>query len=187
MAEWPPVWPCPPLRDLPNPGIEPEFPALQFLHSLSHLGSPSVEVWPINNVVILSEALQYMYIYCICNSYTITHTIYVHVHEYMYMYMSYIYNMAHIQYGWVTQPYIYMYPFSSQLPSHPGCHITLSRVPKLYSVSLLVIYFKHSKMSIIYYTIVTSLTIVYPQHTHTPNLATINSLFNSVNLFLFCK
>ena len=23
----------------------------------------------------------------------------------------------------------YMYPFSSKLPSHPGCHITLSRVP----------------------------------------------------------
>ena len=28
-----------------------------------------------------------------------------------------------------TQPYIYMYPFSPKLPSHPGCHITLSRVP----------------------------------------------------------
>ena len=24
---------------------------------------------------------------------------------------------------------IYMYPFSPKLPSHPGCHITLSRVP----------------------------------------------------------
>ena len=29
----------------------------------------------------------------------------------------------------VTQPYIYMYPFSPKLSSHPGCHITLSRVP----------------------------------------------------------
>ena len=28
-----------------------------------------------------------------------------------------------------TQPYINMYPFSPKLPSHPGCHITLSRVP----------------------------------------------------------
>ena len=26
-----------------------------------------------------------------------------------------------------TQPYTYMYPFSPKLPSHPGCHITLSR------------------------------------------------------------
>ena len=28
-----------------------------------------------------------------------------------------------------TQPYIYMYPFFPKLPSHPGYHITLSRVP----------------------------------------------------------
>ena len=28
-----------------------------------------------------------------------------------------------------TQPYIYMYPFSSKLPSHPACHIILSGVP----------------------------------------------------------
>ena len=28
-----------------------------------------------------------------------------------------------------TQPYIYMYPFSPKLPSHPGSHITLHRVP----------------------------------------------------------
>ena len=28
-----------------------------------------------------------------------------------------------------TQPYLYMYPFSPKLPSHPGCHMTLSRVP----------------------------------------------------------
>ena len=27
-----------------------------------------------------------------------------------------------------TEPYIYMYPFSPKLPSHPGCHITLSTV-----------------------------------------------------------
>ena len=28
-----------------------------------------------------------------------------------------------------TQPYIYIHPFFSKLPSHPGCHITPSRVP----------------------------------------------------------
>ena len=27
------------------------------------------------------------------------------------------------------QPHIYMYPFSPKPSSHPGCHITLSRVP----------------------------------------------------------
>ena len=30
---------------------------------------------------------------------------------------------------WEAQPYIYMYPFFSKLPSHPACNITLSRVP----------------------------------------------------------
>ena len=29
-----------------------------------------------------------------------------------------------------TQPYIHMYPFSPKLPSHPGCHMTLSRIPR---------------------------------------------------------
>ena len=28
-----------------------------------------------------------------------------------------------------TQPCIYMHPFSPKLPYHPGCHITLNRVP----------------------------------------------------------
>ena len=28
-----------------------------------------------------------------------------------------------------TQPYTYVYPFSPKLPSYPGCHIPLSRVP----------------------------------------------------------
>ena len=28
-----------------------------------------------------------------------------------------------------TQPYTHMQPFSPKLPSYPGCHITLSRVP----------------------------------------------------------
>ena len=28
-----------------------------------------------------------------------------------------------------TQPCMCMYPFSPKLPFHPGCHITLSRVP----------------------------------------------------------
>ena len=29
-----------------------------------------------------------------------------------------------------TQPHIYIYPFSLKLPSHPGWHITLRRVPR---------------------------------------------------------
>ena len=38
-----------------------------------------------------------------------------------------------------------MYPFSPKLPSHPGCHITLSRAPcAVYSRSLLVICFRCS-------------------------------------------
>jgi len=28
-----------------------------------------------------------------------------------------------------TQPHVYMYPFSPKLPSHPGRHVTSSRVP----------------------------------------------------------
>ena len=28
-----------------------------------------------------------------------------------------------------TQLYVYMYPFSPQFTSHPGCHLTLGRVP----------------------------------------------------------
>ena len=39
-----------------------------------------------------------------------------------------------------------MYPFSPKLPSHPGCHITLSRVRCVYSMSLLVIHFKYSSV-----------------------------------------
>ena len=39
-----------------------------------------------------------------------------------------------------------MYPFSPKLPSYPGCHITLNRVPCVYSMSLLVIRFKYSSV-----------------------------------------
>ena len=39
-----------------------------------------------------------------------------------------------------------MYPFSPKLPSHPGCHITLSRVPCVHSMCFLVIYFKYSSV-----------------------------------------
>ena len=42
-----------------------------------------------------------------------------------------------------TQPYMYLYPFSPKLLSHPGCHITLSRIPCA-SRSLLVTHFKYS-------------------------------------------
>ena len=39
-----------------------------------------------------------------------------------------------------------MYPFSPKLPSHPGCHIALSRVPCVHSMSLLVTHFKYSSV-----------------------------------------
>ena len=55
-----------------------------------------------------------------------------------------------------TQLYIYMYPFYHRLPSHPGCSIILSRVPWLYSRSLLVIHFKYSS---VYMPVTNSLTI----------------------------
>ena len=42
-----------------------------------------------------------------------------------------------------TQPYTYTYPFSPKLPSHPGCHMTLSRVP--YAVGS--VQFSHSVVS----------------------------------------
>ena len=40
---------------------------------------------------------------------------------------------------------MYMYPFSPKLLSHPGCHITLSRIPCA-SRSLLVTHFKYSRV-----------------------------------------
>ena len=50
----------------------------------------------------------------------------------------------------VTQPYIFMYPFCSKLPSHPGCHVTLSRGPcetyRVPSRTLLVIHLKYSSV-----------------------------------------
>ena len=47
-----------------------------------------------------------------------------------------------------------------QTPSHPACHITLSRVLCLYSRSLLVIHFKYSS---VHMSIPNSLTIPSPQ------------------------
>ena len=39
-------WPCPPPRDLPNPGIEPSLPHCRWiLYSLSHQGSPRILEW----------------------------------------------------------------------------------------------------------------------------------------------
>ena len=49
-----------------------------------------------------------------------------------------------------TQPYVYVYPFSPRLPSHPGCHIALSRVPVLYGGTLLA---SHLKYGIVYMSI----------------------------------
>ena len=45
---------------------------------------------------------------------------------------------------------------SPKLPSHPGCHITLSKFPVVYSRPLLVFHFKYS---IVYMSIPNSLTI----------------------------
>ena len=36
------------------------------------------------------------------------------------------------------------YPFSPKCPSHPGCHVTLIRIPTLNRRSLLVIHFRYS-------------------------------------------
>ena len=33
--------------------------------------------------------------------------------------------------SWGTQPYIHMYPFSPQFPSHPGCHATVNSLQRL--------------------------------------------------------
>ena len=49
---------------------------------------------------------------------------------------------------WLTQPYIYMYPFSPKLSSHPGCHITLSRVLcAIQEVCVGLMLFSHQVMS----------------------------------------
>ena len=74
-----------------------------------------------------------------------------------------------------TQPHIYMYPFSPKWPFHPGCHIVLSRVPVLYSGSLLVIHFKYTS---VYMSIPNSLTIPSPHPPPPP--ATISSISKSV-------
>ena len=36
----------------------------------------------------------------------------------------------------MTQPYIYRHPFSPKFPTHPGCHVTLSRVKTLLKLNL---------------------------------------------------
>ena len=74
-----------------------------------------------------------------------------------------------------------MYPFSPKLPSQPGCYITLSSIPVLYSRTLLVILFKYSSVC---KSVPNSLTIPSPQ----PSSPAILSSFSmSVSLFLFCK
>ena len=46
-----------------------------------------------------------------------------------------------------TQPHIYLYGFSPSLPSHPGCHITLSKVPRTIQLVLVLIHFKYSSLA----------------------------------------
>ena len=74
-----------------------------------------------------------------------------------------------------------MHPFFPKLPSHPGCYITLSSVPVLYSRELLVILLKYSSVCKL---IPNSLTIPSPQP---PPPAVVSSFSKSVSLFLFCK
>ena len=54
-----------------------------------------------------------------------------------------------------------MCPFSPILPSHPGCHITLSGIPCALSRSLLVVHFKYSS---VYMSVPNPLTILYTQN-----------------------
>ena len=42
--------------------------------------------------------------------------------------------------------HIYMYSFSPKLSSHPGCHITVNKVPWLCSRTLFVFHFKYSSV-----------------------------------------
>ena len=46
-----------------------------------------------------------------------------------------------------TQPHIYMYPFSTQSPSHPAWHIMLNRVPCNVCIIYLLLYNKLLKFS----------------------------------------
>ena len=56
-----------------------------------------------------------------------------------------------------TKSHTHMYPFSPKVPSNPGYHITLSRVPC--SQAFLVIHFKYSSVCM-------SWTFLYEDETH---------------------
>ena len=58
-----------------------------------------------------------------------------------------------------TEPHTYVSTLP-QIPPHPGCHMTLNRVPWAVCRSLLVIHFKDSNM---YMTFPKSLTILFPR------------------------
>ena len=58
-----------------------------------------------------------------------------------------------------TQPYVYMDPFSPELPSPPGCHTTLKELPVSCSGSLLVTDLKYSS---VYMSTPNSLNILFP-------------------------
>ena len=78
-----------------------------------------------------------------------------------------------------TQPHIYVYPFSPGLPSHPGCHMTLSRVPVLYSRSLSVFRFKYSSVYMLILNYPFPLFFLIPP--------SVSSFCKSVSLFLIYK
>ena len=78
-----------------------------------------------------------------------------------------------------TQLYIHIYPFSPKLPSHPCCHVTLSRIfHVLYSRSLLVSHFKYSS---VYMLISNILPIPFP---HSSCLGTVSSFSMSLYYLL---
>ena len=78
-----------------------------------------------------------------------------------------------------SQPYIYMYLFSSKLPSHSGCHMTLSRVHCAIHRTLVFIHPVYNSLHLL-----TANSQSFPPSLPSP--LAITSLFSmSVSLFLF--
>ena len=90
-----------------------------------------------------------------------------------------------------TQPYTYMYPFSPKLPSHPGCHITLSRVPC--AIYILVFHFKCSSVLQFFFEITPRLFIKINPRTFVHELEVMVYTFPNclsaelLNYLLVCK
>ena len=118
--------PFPSPGDLPNPGIEPRSPTLQ-ADSLPaetqgkpmNTGEGSLSLL---QQTFPTQELNWGLLHCRWILYQLSyHGSHIGVQQ--------IKNVNFKLNSKGTQPYIYMYPFSPKLPSHPGCCITLSRVP----------------------------------------------------------